>query len=454
MSKIFGLAKDESGMAMGLAIITMVLIGVMGAGLLTFVVTDLNAVVSVNQGQRAFEMADAGVQAAERQLVSDSTADHYDGGTGDIQWSSSMANASCGDAGATGMCLNDLDSNATTTDRVNIAIQSAGTNAFRVVSTGQYGEAKRKVEAVYKATATSGTSGIPAYYTPGTIKFKKDATIDVSMFAGGNIRVGKDSLVGLATKDDPLGDWNRPPYNTVARKDASGVLPLPYTKTGLAAEVYICKSTGTCSGSGDSIADGVIGYDSTTGPTSKGGRGMGNKKKFVEKLPPTGTQDTDTITYPFPRVPNVDGLLARAKSGSPNVYDDTSPYDIPTSTTKMVHFIDAKESTVNLDKTFTFKGVLVIRCGNLELDKGPTIEGIVMVVKGTGAGCASTGKVNIKKDAVINGYVFAESESETAIDIDKDAKISPPPPEYGEYLSLAYSGDTQVTLQSWRELYQ
>ena len=39
------LAKDESGMTMVLAIMTMVLVGVMGAGLLTFVVTDLGAVV-------------------------------------------------------------------------------------------------------------------------------------------------------------------------------------------------------------------------------------------------------------------------------------------------------------------------------------------------------------------------------------------------------------------------
>ena len=62
------LAKGESGVVMGLAVILVVLIGVMGAGLLVFVRSDLEAVVKVNQGQRALNLADAGVQAARRQL--------------------------------------------------------------------------------------------------------------------------------------------------------------------------------------------------------------------------------------------------------------------------------------------------------------------------------------------------------------------------------------------------
>lgn len=53
------------------------LIGVMGAGLLIFVRNDLMAVVEVNQGQKAFDVADARVQAAKRQLLSDATRQHY-----------------------------------------------------------------------------------------------------------------------------------------------------------------------------------------------------------------------------------------------------------------------------------------------------------------------------------------------------------------------------------------
>src|SRR3712207_5176053 len=70
--------KDESGMTMGLVVIMIVLIGVMGAGLLTFVQRDLAAVVEVNKGQKAFEMADAGVQLAKRQLRRDPLSTHYD----------------------------------------------------------------------------------------------------------------------------------------------------------------------------------------------------------------------------------------------------------------------------------------------------------------------------------------------------------------------------------------
>ena len=76
--------RDESGMTMGLAMIMILLLGVMGAGLLTFVSKDLNTVVEVNRGQRAFEVADAGIGAAKRQLSSDCSANptgcnaHYD----------------------------------------------------------------------------------------------------------------------------------------------------------------------------------------------------------------------------------------------------------------------------------------------------------------------------------------------------------------------------------------
>ena len=81
------LAKDESGVAMGLAVIMVMLIGVMGAGLLTFVQSDLEAVVEVNQGQRALSLADAGVQAARRQLRSDSVPGHYDAnGAENVEW--------------------------------------------------------------------------------------------------------------------------------------------------------------------------------------------------------------------------------------------------------------------------------------------------------------------------------------------------------------------------------
>lgn len=70
--------KDQSGMALGLAVVMIVLIGVMGAGLLVFVQSDLEAVVEVNQGRKALEVADAGAQAARVRLLRDIRAAHYD----------------------------------------------------------------------------------------------------------------------------------------------------------------------------------------------------------------------------------------------------------------------------------------------------------------------------------------------------------------------------------------
>ena len=56
-------ARQEAGVALPLAIIMIVLVAVMGAGLLVFVRNDLEAVVEVNQGQRAMDATDAGIQA-------------------------------------------------------------------------------------------------------------------------------------------------------------------------------------------------------------------------------------------------------------------------------------------------------------------------------------------------------------------------------------------------------
>src|SRR5215203_4238625 len=76
------LIKDESGMTMALAIMMIVLIGVMGAGLLAFVQNDIKSVVEVNRGQKALDIADAGVQVAKSHLRVDSFRQHYDMASG------------------------------------------------------------------------------------------------------------------------------------------------------------------------------------------------------------------------------------------------------------------------------------------------------------------------------------------------------------------------------------
>ena len=138
-------ANGESGVALPLAMIMIVLIGVMGAGLLTFGSRDLNTAIEENRGQRAFEMADAGIGAAKRQLASGVDTTKYDdpvvnplAPVNDIKWS----------AAAGGLTLNDLDGDGNDTDSVNVKIKYRSDNEdFLVVSEGYYGDAKCKIEA-------------------------------------------------------------------------------------------------------------------------------------------------------------------------------------------------------------------------------------------------------------------------------------------------------------------
>src|SRR5215208_2619656 len=126
--------RNESGMTLPLAMIMIVLLGVMGAGLLTFVMRDLNTVVEENRGQRAFEVADAGIGAAKRQLASGVDWKTYDDpdsvSPANIQWAKTSG----------GLTLNDLDEDATTPDSVNVKIEYRNeTEDFLVVSEGTYG---------------------------------------------------------------------------------------------------------------------------------------------------------------------------------------------------------------------------------------------------------------------------------------------------------------------------
>ena len=116
------LLHEERGMALGLAIIVVVLVGVMGAGLLTFVATDLQAVVEVNRGEQAFELAEAGIEVAKAHIAEDS---------GPSDWSS-------GELHMDGMSENS----------VTVTIDNRE-GTFEAVSTGQYGETKRKIEATF-----------------------------------------------------------------------------------------------------------------------------------------------------------------------------------------------------------------------------------------------------------------------------------------------------------------
>jgi type II secretory pathway component PulK len=118
------LLREERGMALGLAVIVVVIVGVMGAGLLTFVATDLEAVLAVNRGEQAFELAEAGIEVAKAHLANDS----------------SQADWSSGELHMVGMAEGS----------VSVTVEyDAESRSFEAVSTGEYRETNRKIEATF-----------------------------------------------------------------------------------------------------------------------------------------------------------------------------------------------------------------------------------------------------------------------------------------------------------------
>lgn len=117
------LAREERGMALGLAVIMVALIGVMAAGLLTVVAADLEALVEANRGRQAFELAEAGIEVAKAHLADD---------PGPSDWSSGE------------LRMEEAGENA-----VTVTVEHDEESSYRATSTGEYGGTKRKIEAVF-----------------------------------------------------------------------------------------------------------------------------------------------------------------------------------------------------------------------------------------------------------------------------------------------------------------
>jgi len=564
--------RDESGMTMGLVIIMILLIGVLGAGLLTFVSRDLNTVVEENKGQRAFELADAGVGAAKRQLTSDCVGNttcnaHYDGngaptdddicGSDDIQWSALR----CDDPDGLTLEDLDLDGEGGTPDSVIVTIKyrSPPQDDYQVISMGTYGNAKRKIEATFKGIsgAPLGGNGLghPLYYTPSAIMIEGPLKLNqISLFADKDILI--QGIVGSGSTqlqqtvaartmfktdyesqgtgtlqraggDDELQDWDttkNPPFNptgtwnTTPRLDFYNPKPQGYPgwkKPGFASEGKICgylatdSATGTCAR--PSIADGVYGYDCTTGPSSLAITGCpdspeprGNALAFVSKEPnlvdgsyplnPSGT-----ISYPFPRpTPKPAGLKSlavkqeteEANPATNRHYWDVGteglpqwdkllpacPVTNPNNCQDRVLFIDADGSTLDFQTSNSAnnKGVLVVWCGRLV--QRAKFQGIILNLIGDGNGfgvssCAATdvgfpgtyrnaGSLDQNNPLDFSGWLYAQggTESKAGIELGPNSSIGFLPGADWSLLSdiLEYEGaaPTSFQLKGWRELYQ
>jgi hypothetical protein len=542
--------KNELGATLPLAMMMIVIIGVMGAGLLTFVSTDLNSVIETNRGQRALELADAGVAAAKRQLswhcgqAGQGDADcglYYDGvGTDDIQWSA--------DEAQNGMTLTDLDGSATTPNEVNVTIEYRDDTAdFKIISTGYYGVAKRKVEAIFEGVITfgGGAGGYPLYYTPSDVKIKAEDTNgnpprsvllrDISVFAGGDILVqgllsrtdfktemGDSNNQGRLTntgKSDALQDWCTTiacgtkafklipgPWNTQEREENKTEYNKHKTgddllEPGLAAVGRICgfadavandpvadAAVGKCASSPTpaSIADGVYGYDCTTGLVPQAVTGCpeapqqrGNGLTFVDKEPDEKTpNDAGTITFPFPRPePDPETLHENAFSTfeCPASSNCTPPWSTLIGGKGDIVFVDANKSTVNLAANGTEQGILVVWCGHLVQQS--KFQGVIMNLNGKypngdgtnnfgGSDCTeiNTGGPDMTKGTfrnagnVFSGWLYAEGGTDqmAGIVIDPGSQIEKfPGGKWSfEMEALANAPPNSFALRSWRELYE
>jgi hypothetical protein len=157
--------RDESGVALGLAVIVVILVGVLAAGLLAVVRADLEGAVQTNRGQRALHLADAGAQAAEAQLRADAAPENYDA---EVAENSGWARVPPdGDAPGETLALDEGSATATILYLIparTAAQQRDGRHApervpaglpdypdkdfFLVVSEGFSGGTRRKVEAI------------------------------------------------------------------------------------------------------------------------------------------------------------------------------------------------------------------------------------------------------------------------------------------------------------------
>lgn len=433
--------RDESGIALGLAVIMIVLIGVMGAGLLVFVRNDLEAVIEVNQGQRALEMANVGVEAAKKHLATvDARPQNYndDPLDGDSEWSEIT-----GAAGGTGDGEKRLDFDADGQPDVFVKIRYLvpatdedeatqpdhapeilppedgdpatvraypnNANFFKVTVRGEAGNAVRQVQTIYR----SQNFDIPvAFFATRDINFNGNATtVDgISLFAQRcitNLRPGN-----ITGRDLAYGDWNTDPVtgihevdnpNNVPRTNADGSTN---DRAGAAA-LGVPAIDPTPSGCGDN--SGINYAPTSTNNSQKNGTASSqryglrdvDRESILPSVPnsknfSTSNSSPSTITFPF-ETGNVtednDTIAAlkqkaldqghyirRPSGGSFNIEDGTGAEDYPRdSELGTVMFIEFAEGAVD-SPVYGAKGSVNYRANTPSSDN--LVKGTIVVVNG------------------------------------------------------------------------
>lgn len=477
-------------MTMALAIFTMVIIGVMGAGLLTFTMRNLDSVVQVNQGQQALDIADAGVQAAIAHLRLDSTRQHYDTNSsndcsagkrlGTADWSPATSTwtdaknctgpttrsasqagvtrsfgggqfqvtiqcfVQTGDSTTNPPCSGGANPNLTDPNPAGTTPASSKT-FFRIISTGYYpssGGAVRRVEAIVAAQLP----GVPSsYYTPGEIDFNGGPTLKgVSFFAGKNITGVNTGSISVDRATPALyGDWYNPPYNDKHRT-TSGV--------GFGAAGLVCdRGPSQCNTASDSYADGLQDFDSTTGT-------KGNKYQFVFKKDasgnpaPTRPLSANEISFPFdpgnlsdPSTDVNSSITGQLKA----IAQEQGNYCTPSTCSSTVntwpgygsiYFFDGMDVTFKVNQTPLATGVIVVNNGNFTLNNSSNgFRGLVYVV-GNGT---TTGNFTTMGGTSMDGYAVASGTMSIGGNVSPATTF-----DYSSLLPLR-----NVNIWSWRECY-
>jgi hypothetical protein len=437
------LRRDETGVAMGLAVMMIVLIGVMGAGLLVFVRNDLDAVVEVNRGQRAMDIADAGVQAAKAQLLADKIPAHYDvdgllhqlyydplcnidpsdvypgveeqilRSPPDENWSPEATGGGQTRSFAGGkfhVSIRWMTWNPLAPDECRAPVASltdavpGGTHYFKVVSTGTYpadgSGAKRRIEVIY---STYDLNVPRAYYTPGPITIGGSACVSsVSLFSLSNVTFNgsgtcPNSGTHLQGKDLYYKKW------------ADTKVPLD---TGSYPNRFNLTARNT--------ADAGIGTAGTiTSSPRLGTRDFDRNTGFVQT--PSNPQPTTQITFPFDlgSQPEANRLCDEARAQGNYITDEsTGIVNLNTwpdnSSYNTVVCYTFTNPTSNTELRWSVSGNTEIASGSYKGCKEPRKRGTLVV---RGGGFTIKPKTALFEGiVVVRGFVDRESEISNADD--------------------------------------
>ncbi len=437
-------AKDESGLALALAVIVVALVGVLGAGLLAFVQRDLEAVIKINQGQRAFEIAEAGVQVAEQQLLLEKSIGEYDvdpgtdpdyyGSACDVagesessEWSpeGSSEGVTRGFAGGrfyVTIRWLSMDPAAPTGCEAPEATPGVGVDYFQVFSTGNYGDAKRTIEAIYE----THDLGVPrGFFTPSGIEVSDAASVQsVGLFSLRDVTI--DAASTFSGTDLEYGDWATDP--ATGTLNPYNDVPRGTTAAGIGAAGNI--------GDGEQVAGRD--YDQNSSPA-------------LEYPAKPGS-----ITFPFDpgAEPDLDILAGAAEIQGNLKLTDASAYDLTEwpadSTDETVVYVRFTGGTGSHRVDWRVpggcpddppkRGTLVIENADFTVQPNTALFDGVVLVRG---GRAAEGTYSSSGDACFEGFVHADGGIEIGGSVRSDGtqNLSERPGFYG------------LKLWSWRECY-